>query len=281
MKKILILGSSGQIGNHLCHFLRSLDYDVFEFDLVNGSNQDLRTTNNSYLNSLIEQSDFIFFLAFDAGGSHYLKKYQTTFEFISNNMKIMANTFELIKIYNRPFVFASSQMSNMHQSSYGTLKKIGENYTNSLNGIIVKFWNVYGIEKDESKFHVISDFIKMALTKGHINVRTSGIELRDFLYADDCCQGLVKIMEEYDELDHAQEIHLAKFEWTSIAELAALISRKLNVDFTLGEDQDTVQANIRNEPSKYFLNYWLPKISLNDGVDKIINYFLTSEKIHS
>ena len=123
MKKILILGSSGQIGNHLCHFLRSLDYDVFEFDLVNGSNQDLRTTNNSYLNSLIEQSDFIFFLAFDAGGSHYLKKYQTTFEFISNNMKIMANTFELIKIYNRPFVFASSQMSNMHQSSYGTLKK--------------------------------------------------------------------------------------------------------------------------------------------------------------
>ena len=156
-----------------------------------------------------------------------------------------------------------------------------KNYTNSLNGIIVKFWNVYGIEKDESKFHVISDFIKMALTKGHINVRTSGIELRDFLYADDCCQGLVKIMEEYDELDHAQEIHLAKFEWTSIAELAALISRKLNVDFTLGEDQDTVQANIRNEPSKYFLNYWLPKISLNDGVDKIINYFLTSEKIHS
>ena len=38
-------------------------------------------------------------------------------------------------------------------------KKIGEIYSESLNGIIVKFWNVYGIEKDKNKSHVITDFI--------------------------------------------------------------------------------------------------------------------------
>ena len=35
----------------------------------------------------------------------------------------------------------------MDFSSYGTLKKLGEDVTKSLNAIYVKFWNVYGIEK--------------------------------------------------------------------------------------------------------------------------------------
>ena len=45
---------------------------------------------------------------------------------------------------------ASSQMSNMSYS-HGTLKRVGELYTESLGGLVVKFWNVYGIEKDHIK----------------------------------------------------------------------------------------------------------------------------------
>ena len=59
----------------------------------------------------------------------------------------MSNTFNLLKKYNKKFIFASSQMSNMDFSSYGVLKKIGEDITKSLNCLYVKFWNVYGIEK--------------------------------------------------------------------------------------------------------------------------------------
>ena len=64
------------------------------------------------------------------------------------------------KDYSKPFVFASSQMSNMSYSPYGVMKRVGELYTKSLNGLIVKFWNVYGIEKDMEKAHVITDFIR-------------------------------------------------------------------------------------------------------------------------
>ena len=84
-----------------------------DFDIVNKKNQDLRKFENSLLISKIKKSDFIYFLAFDVGGSRYLKKYQNTFEFLSNNIRLMENTFTLIKKYKKPFLFASSQMSNM------------------------------------------------------------------------------------------------------------------------------------------------------------------------
>ena len=54
-------------------------------------------------------------------------------------------------------------MSNMSYSPYGLLKNIGEKYTEILGGLVVKFLNVYGIEKDLKKSHVITDFILMSL----------------------------------------------------------------------------------------------------------------------
>ena len=42
-------------------------------------------------------------------------------------------------------------MSNMSYSPYGVAKRVGELYTKALKGLIVKFWNVYGIENDMDK----------------------------------------------------------------------------------------------------------------------------------
>ena len=82
-KKILVLGSEGQIGSHLKEYLIKKKYKVFEFDLVRSKKEDLRLNKNINLISKIKKSDFIFFLAFDVGGSRYLKKYQNKYEFIS------------------------------------------------------------------------------------------------------------------------------------------------------------------------------------------------------
>ena len=146
LKKVLILGSGGQIGAYLTEYLKKKDYDVREFDITNGEHQDMRNIPNPELHRQVMTADFVFFLAFDVGGSRYLKKYQHTFDFVNNNTRIMANVFGLLEKYKKPFVFASSQMSNMSHSPYGTLKRVGELYTQTLNGLTVKFWNVYGIE---------------------------------------------------------------------------------------------------------------------------------------
>ena len=84
---------------------------------------------------------------------------------MSNNTRMMANTFRLLGKYKKRFVFASSQMSNMSYSPYGVMKRVGELHTTALKGLTVKFWNVYGIEKDMEKAHVITDFIRKDLKR--------------------------------------------------------------------------------------------------------------------
>lgn len=270
MKNVLVLGSSGQVGAYLCDFLRKLGYEVSEFDIADDSQQDLRIHPNELLAENVEKCDFVFFLAFDVGGSHYLEKYQDTFAFISNNMKIMTNTFQLLSEYKKPFVFASSQMSNMSQSTYGLLKFVGEKSTHALGGVVVKFWNVYGVERDTEKFHVISDFIDMARKGGPIRMRTTGQETRDFLYADDCSDGLVAIMKNYEFLAGDREVHLANHSWTSILEIANIIGDHFGIEVVPGDNSDSIQGGIKNSPREDFNQYWKPSISVQEGIVRII-----------
>ena len=99
--KVLVLGSSGQVGFSLTEYLRNKNYEVIEFDIVNNEEQDLRIYNNKLLEQNIQSSDFVVFLAFDVGGSRYLEKYQNTFDFVNNNNLIMQNTFSLLKKYSK------------------------------------------------------------------------------------------------------------------------------------------------------------------------------------
>ncbi len=127
--KHLILGSEGLIGQYLLKYLKDIGEEVIEFDLLRNDFEDLRLYDNNWLANFMYDSDFVHFLAFDVGGSVYMKKYQDTYDFISNNIKIMNTTFDMLKEMNKPFIFATSQMSNMNYSTYGRLKAIGESYT--------------------------------------------------------------------------------------------------------------------------------------------------------
>ena len=273
--KITVLGSSGQIGSYLTEYLKSKNYFVREFDIVNSQDQDMTHIPNVYLRNAIMDSDFVFFLAFDVGGSHYLKKYQNTFKFINNNTRMMANVFGYLEQYRVPFIFASSQMSNMSYSPYGVMKRVGELYTKSLNGLIVKFWNVYGIEKDMEKAHVITDFIHKGFKTGVIDMMTDGTEMRDFLYAEDCCEGLEAIMNNYQDLSSDDELHITTGIYTSILEIANEIKKLFS---NIGKDviikptqsKDEVQRDARNIADP-FINerFWQAKTSVQDGLKKV------------
>ena len=273
--KITVLGSSGQIGSYLTEYLKSKNYFVREFDIVNSEDQDMTHIPNVYLRNAIMDSDFVFFLAFDVGGSHYLKKYQNTFKFINNNTRMMANVFGYLEQYQVPFIFASSQMSNMSYSPYGVMKRVGELYTKSLNGLIVKFWNVYGIEKDMEKAHVITDFIHKGFKTGVIDMMTDGTEMRDFLYAEDCCEGLEAIMNNYQDLSSDDELHITTGIYTSILEIADEIKKLFSnigkdVIIKPAQSKDEVQRDARNIADP-FINerFWQAKTSVQDGLKKV------------
>tara|TARA_B100000287_G_scaffold306425_1_gene289563 strand:- start:252 stop:1100 length:849 start_codon:yes stop_codon:yes gene_type:complete len=274
--KILNLGSSGQIGAYLSEYLRGKGHEVIEFDRNHHHGQDMTQIPNHNLDRAVRECDFCFFLAFDVGGSRYLKKYQHTFKFLDNNARLMTQTFGLLEKYNKPFVFASSQMSNMSYSPYGVMKRVGELYTKSLGGKIVHFWNVYGIEKDMEKAHVITDFIKKGFETGDISMLTDGTEQREFLYAEDCCEALEAVMNNYDELTSDDNLHITSFKQTTILEIAEIIQflfEKLGRKVTVSpaESKDEVQKDKRNEADPYITKWWKPKTSIQDGVTNVFN----------
>jgi len=275
--KITILGSSGQIGAYLSEYLREKGHVVIHFDKVETPNHDMTVIPNQYLENAIETADFVFFLAFDVGGSRYLKKYQHTFQFIDNNARLMANAFGLLKKYNKRFVFASSQMSNMSYSPYGVLKNVGELYTKSLNGLIVKFWNVYGIEKDHEKAHVITDFIRKGFETGVIDMLTDGQEQRDFLYAEDCCEALETVMENFTDFTSEDNLHITSFHYTKIIDIASMIAGqfalmgKYDIVIKPSEEKDSVQLDKRNMADTFISKWWMPKTTIDQGIAKVFN----------
>ena len=272
--KITILGSSGQIGAYLTEYLRDKGHEVTEFDKNYSIDHDMTKIPNYQLRHAIKDSDFVFFLAFDVGGSRYLKKYQHTFKFIDNNARMLAGAFEHLAEHGKPFIFASSQMSSMSYSPYGVMKRVGELYTRSLNGLIVKFWNVYGIEKDHDKAHVITDFIRKGFETGVIDMMTDGTEQREFLYAEDCCEALERLMLEYDQFTSDSELHITSFRSTTILEIAKIIQGifKANgkvVAVEKAQTKDEVQKDARNEANPFIRKWWKAKTSIEDGIEKI------------
>jgi nucleoside-diphosphate-sugar epimerase len=284
MKKILILGSKGQIGDSLTLYLRSKNYIIYEFDIINSKKEDLRVKNNYYLEKLVKNCDFIFFLAFDVGGSRYLKAYQDTYEFIFNNISIMKNTFFLIKKYNKKFIFSTSQMSNMIFSNYGILKKVGENYTRALKGINVKLWNVYGVEKDLLKSHVITDFILKGLKYKNVKMLTNGKEQRQFLYTADCNRALELVMNNFSNIiKKTTMVDVTSGKATSILKVTKIIQKLFykkgkNIKFLPAKTKDTIQLNKKIKPNDFFSKYWNPEYSLSQGIEKVFNYYFVNNK---
>lgn len=276
--KVLVLGSSGQVGFSLTEYLRNKNYEVIEFDIVNNEEQDLRIYNNKLLEQNIQSSDFVVFLAFDVGGSRYLEKYQNTFDFVNNNNLIMQNTFSLLKKYSKKFIFASSQMSNMSHSSYGVLKNIGAKYTHSLGGLVFKLWNCYGFEADEEKSHVITDFIKNGFEKKEIAMLTDGNEERDFLYIEDCSEALEILINNYDKIDKKDEINIASHKNIKIIEIAKIVKQNfekigIEVEIIPSDKTDLVQKNKKNLPNDNFKDWWKATTNIEDGISNIFNIY--------
>jgi len=129
------------------------------------------------------------------------------------------DTFNLLEI---KFHIRFSTMYNMN-NVYGTLKHMGEHYTTLLNGLSVRFWNVYGYEESSEKSHVIADMIHKWKQNSHIDLMTSGEEERQFLHTDDCAKALTRLMEKYDEvLKTETSVDITNFEWIKIKDVAKL-----------------------------------------------------------
>ena len=270
----LILGSAGVVGKALVdEYAKDKSVIPLRYDIATNNHHDCRKDKRN-LKTAIEISDFVFFLAYDVGGAKFLDKNKKNISLIQNNCRMMDNVFGLLQDTGKPFIFASSQMSNMLHSSYGVCKAIGEHYTNAIGGKYVRFWNVYGPEHDEEKAHVITDFINNALTTKQINMLTDGDEKRQFLHTEDCGRCLATLATKYDEIPDNEPLDVTIFKWNTIKDIANIVADNIpGTVVTPGERQDMTQGDKQNQPDEAILKYWQPTISLEDGIKGLIDEY--------
>ena len=278
-RSMMVLGGAGQIGKPLVEYLKSQNIRVYDVDLVYGQEQDLRK-DCLLVDYWMAQVEFVFFLAYDIGGSKFLKDKQGNLQFLMNNTQIMNNVFRLLDKHNKPFAFASSAMTEMPWSPYGNLKKLGEHFTESTGGISTRFWNVYGPEHDELKSHVITDFIKKAKNTGVIDMLTDGTEVRQMLYAEDCSKALLALADNFEEAKEHKKFDVTNGVWSSIYEIAQIVAEHYGAEIIRPDTKDTVQLNSKIEPKLESINkFWNPNTAtpLKEGIIKMIEYYESQE----
>jgi nucleoside-diphosphate-sugar epimerase len=262
--RVLVLGSAGVVGQGVVKNLRARGDDVIEWDLMLSSNHDLRI--RGILNeTFAEGVDFVVFLAFDVGGSKYPV---TSAQYISNNMRLLENTFESLAKFKVPFIHSTSQMSNMDHNPYGPLKRIGEFYTEYLGGINVKIWNVYGHEEPGPKSHVLPDFVDQALTTKKIQMLTTGAERRQFLHTADFARVIAHLIDNYENFK-TKIVDVSNFEWVSILDVAHMVADVCGpgVEVVPGIHETSFQTKV-NEPKPSGIPL-TPSITLRDGIEKL------------
>lgn len=265
----LVLGSEGFVGKAFCKYLETKNENVIRVDYKLSPDQDLRYAKLDFSNI-----DKIFFLAWEVGGSKYLYNNNTQLDQIDWNMRLLTNIMPQIYQSNIPFLFVSSQLAEITELAYGVLKRAGEIWSKQIGGSIVRLWNVYGpIETPSERTHVVADLIYQAVIFKKIELMTTGEEKRQFIHIDDVCDAFYNAIN----LKTSDIFDVTSFEWISISDVASIISSYTEADIIYGK---TI-GNTPLTPIKGKIPGWIPKVSLDEGIYKMIidmKTFLSEEK---
>lgn len=269
--RYLVLGAKGMLGNEMVDFLKEKKEEIIIF------NKKITKKNWTDLISKMMQSDFVFFLAANVGGdgTDFMNESEKSFNFISSNIDLMSEVFDCLHFTKRPFIFASNHIVNDISSIHANIKKIGERYTESLGGLSVRFWNLYGFQKNEKRFNVISNFIKQGLdNKKSIYCQTDGEEKRQFLYVKDCCEALYLLSKLFDNIKKTHNknyIDVTSFQWNTVGEVLEIVANQL--ECFCGVSTIKAKPRICYEPDSVILNHWRPKYRLEEGIKDLIKRY--------
>lgn len=256
----LVIGSEGFLGTALCKFLEKKGESVQRFDVKRGAHEDARTANLH-----LENYDRVYFLAWEVGGAKYLYREDTQLHQLNWNLDLLRNVMMQLQENRKPFAFVSSQLADESDTIYGVLKRTGELWTELLQGVCIRLWNIYGDQEDhDEKSHVISDFVLQAVTTGKIQMMTTGEERRQFTHTLDVCEGLHMLMEQNL---HSKIYDLTHFEWTPIKRIAEIIAEITDAEIVPGQKRgvDRSFATVKGKAPG-----WYPQIKLEDGLKAMV-----------
>jgi len=288
MKKILVTGSEGLIGNLLCNKLKE-NYKIIHFDLKLGDN----ILNKKDLERCVKKCDAVIHLAAE---SRVVNAYKNPLKAIKYNIIGTANLLESIRLFNPKIfcIYASSrevygETNTVRKEQdllkpinvYGVTKLSGELLMKSyednygVESYIVRFSNVYGGLNDH-KDRVVPQFLYKAAKNKDITLY-GGTQVFDFVHLDDATAGVVNLIKKItNQKPKHKQYHFVTGKGTSLKQLAKIIikltkstskikyssSRPYDVNFFVGDPKLALKD----------LN-WRAKIDFENGIKKYWNVF--------
>jgi len=257
--KILVTGSSGFIGTSMVKYLRKQGHSVRTADIKKGKN----LVSFSTCMKATKGIDWVIHLASDNGGYFYLKDNTSC---AINNLLIDYAVIDACKINKvKHFFYASSSCVypiRNPENSYGKEKLIAENRLkeSGLNYSIARFQNVYGPHETIGgiKEKVIPSFCRQILS-GKVKVFGGGNQKRSFIYIDDLCEIVLKMIKKKTKLLDVGG-HVVKLT-DVLKELVSINNQDVEIEYGLP---------IKDRTNRFPKN--MSKTSLNDGLRRTLKW---------
>ena len=310
-KKVLVTGGTGFIGSHLCKKLADQGNYVICLDnnftgSIDNIKNLIKESNDGKFNfefirhditlPILLEVDEIYHLACPASPKAYqynsIKTIKTNILGTINALGIAKRTKAKILLTSTSEIYGDPKISPQDEEYWGNVNPIGirscydegkrvaetlmieYNRNHNVDIRIARIFNTYGPNMNKDDGRVVSNFINQILNNKDITIYGDGSQTRSFCYVDDMVNGLIKLM---DSEKYIGPINIGNPHELTIKNLATIIKDKIRESssqikyYNLPQD-DPIKRKPNIEKAINNLN-WRPKVELNDGLDKTINYF--------
>ncbi len=308
MKRILVTGGAGFLGSHLCERLLQEGNEVICLD--NYFTGEKRNVIHLLENPFFElvrhdvtapyfvEVDEIYNLACPASPIHYqynpIKTVKTSVMGAINMLGLAKRIKAKILQASTSEVYGDPEQHPQKESYWGHVNPIGQracydegkrcaetlfvNYhkQNNVRIKIVRIFNTYGPRMHPNDGRVVSNFIMQALKGTEITIYGDGSQTRSFQYVDDLIEGMIRMMGSKEHF--TGPVNLGNQGEFTINELAEKVIRltdsKSKIVYKPLPEDDPMQRQPDISLAKKELK-WEPKIELEEGLSKTIEYFKT------
>jgi dTDP-glucose 4,6-dehydratase len=312
-KIVLISGGAGFLGSHLCDWFIDHGFKVIAVDnLITGSLRNLAHLKTQKDFKLMKHDvskpfkvlgcvDFVCHFASPASpvdyGNHPIPTMLAGSYGTHNLLEIarakkavflLASTSE---VYGDPLVHpqVESYWGNVNphgpRSIYDEAKRYAEAATFAYKRIykmdvkVARIFNTYGPRMQIKDGRVVPNFIDQILNHQPLTVYGNGKQTRSFCYVDDLVDGIAKLL--FSKI--AGPVNIGNPKEFTILEFARLIRKKYDpkakIIYRPLPQDDPKQRRPDISLARKALG-WEPKISLDDGIGRTMNWFARNENGH-
>ena len=303
--KILVTGAAGFLGAHLAKALISRGHSVIGLDdLSTGALENLDGLHDDQFTFIEEDvrtarlplADGIINLACPASPIHYqldpVKTLETNVLGTLNVLRSAKDSGARVLQASTSEVYGDPLISPQPETYWGNVNPIGirscydegKRASETLcfdylrqyqvDARVIRIFNTYGPKMSVGDGRVVSNFIVQALQGQQITVYGDGTQTRSFCFVDDLIEGLMSVF--FADENHQRPINLGNPSEYSMLDLAShiidLCNSKSAIIYEPLPSDDPRQRNPDIRLAKELFG-WDPRISLNDGLQRTIEYF--------